>query len=186
MMGLYTPSTIDPDEVSRFELLYRAHADDVIAYAARRVSGDGVADVVAETFAIAWRRFDQVPEHPLPWLLGVARRVAANQRRGQRRRDALVERVSIQPLPALQADAGVARVLEALADLPERDREVLRLAAWDGLSAAEAAQVLGCTATAYRLRLHRARRKLAARLETTSARGDQELRRPSLRPEERP
>ena len=56
-------------------------------------------------------------------------------------------------------------MLEALAALPERDREAILLHAWEGLSAPEAAEVLGCSATAYRLRLHRARRRLAAQLQ---------------------
>jgi RNA polymerase sigma-70 factor, ECF subfamily len=189
MMARTSPSVVDPEAVSRFELLYRAHADAVTAYAARRVPNDGVPDVVAETFAVAWRRLDRVPDHPLPWLLGVARRVAANQRRSQRRHDALAVKAAAQVSPAASSEnnAEPNAVLDALRDLPDRDREALTLAAWESLSAAEAAQVLGCSATAYRIRLHRARKKLAARLELTAAPGDRERTlRPTLRPEERP
>jgi RNA polymerase sigma-70 factor (ECF subfamily) len=55
-------------------------------------------------------------------------------------------------------------VLEALAGLHEKEREVLMLAAWEELSSSEAARVLGCSATAYRIRLHRARGRLRERL----------------------
>ena len=182
-----SPADPDPNDVSRFELLYRAHAPAVVAYAARRVPPDGVADVVADTFAVAWRRLDRVPGEPLPWLLGVARRVIANQRRSERRRDRLVSRAAAEPVAAAHAepDSELAELLAALRSLSDRDREALQLAAWEGLSAPQAARVLGCSPTAYRLRLHRARRKLAARLDRA---GDvrPEPFRPHLRPEELP
>jgi RNA polymerase sigma-70 factor, ECF subfamily len=73
----------------RFEALFRDHAGAVRVYAARRAGLGDADDVVAEVFVIAWRRIDDLPEDPLPWLLGVARRVLANRRRvrcGGRRR----------------------------------------------------------------------------------------------------
>ncbi len=69
----------------QFEQLYRQHAGAVLAYARRRTTQEAADDAVAEVFLIAWRRVDDVPAEPLPWLLGVARRVLANQRRGERR-----------------------------------------------------------------------------------------------------
>jgi RNA polymerase sigma-70 factor (ECF subfamily) len=189
MMARKSPSAADPEASSGFDLLYRAHADAVAAYAARRIPNDAVPDVVAETFAVAWRRLDRVPEHPLPWLLGVARRVASNQRRSQRRREALAVKAAGQVGPAASPDnyAEPNAVLDALRELPERDQDALTLAAWESLSAAEAAQVLGCSATAYRIRLHRARKKLAARLELTASPGEREQTLlPTLRPEDHP
>ena len=180
----------DPDRVTRFEDLYRAHVPDVIAYVARRVRPDGVGDVVADTFAVAWRRLESVPVEPLPWLFGVARRVIANQRRSQRRHLALVLRAAVEPRPLAQAEPEpeqeLPAILAAFRSLPERDREVLRLTAWDELSSEQAGRVLGCSATAYRLRLHRARRKLAARLDIEADHDQPELIRPTLRPEELP
>jgi RNA polymerase sigma-70 factor (ECF subfamily) len=61
-------------------------------------------------------------------------------------------------------------LLEALAGLSEREREVLMLTAWEELSSNEAARVLGCSATAYRIRLHRARNRLRERLAQTDPR----------------
>jgi RNA polymerase sigma factor (sigma-70 family) len=61
-------------------------------------------------------------------------------------------------------------VLAALAELPAKEREALQLCAWEGLTPAQAARVAGCTAAAFRVRLHRARRRLTATLDATPAR----------------
>jgi RNA polymerase sigma-70 factor, ECF subfamily len=80
----------------RFELLYAKYAPAVKAYVLRRAAASTADDVVAEVFVVCWRRFEEVPVDPLPWLLGVARRVLSTQRRGERRRGALYERLSGQ------------------------------------------------------------------------------------------
>jgi RNA polymerase sigma-70 factor (ECF subfamily) len=114
----------------------------------------------------AFRRADDVPEPPIGWLLGTARRVLANATRGDQRRDRLALHMAAQPLPAgFDDDEAGDVVAEALAELSARDREVLTLSAWYELSADEAAQVLGCTSAAYAVRLHRARRRLADKLD---------------------
>lgn len=113
---------------------------------------------------IAWRRFDDAPADELPWLLGIARGVTANRRRGEARRRALHERllatavVEVEPGPE---EAGESELLRALASLREHDQELLRLVAWDGLDRARAAQVLGISTALFAVRLHRARRRLA-------------------------
>ncbi len=73
-------------------LFYR-HRGEVRAYARRRASPAVAEDAVAETFLIAWKRLDAISDDPLPWLFGVARRVIANQHRGEHRRHALLERL---------------------------------------------------------------------------------------------
>ncbi|MFC4532979.1 RNA polymerase sigma factor [Sphaerisporangium dianthi] len=153
----------------RFEAIYDAYYPAIHQYAARRASSsDDTADVIAETFLTAWRRIGDVPEgdRALLWLYGVARRVLANQRRGESRRAVLAERLRDE----LAADRPVtpvdlAHVRAAFDALPERDREVLALACWEGLTGAQIARVVGGTAVAARARLHRARRRLAALLE---------------------
>jgi RNA polymerase sigma-70 factor (ECF subfamily) len=124
--------------------------------------------VTAETFLIAWRRLDEVSELELPWLYGVARRVLANDVRSERRRGALVERASLHspPVPATPSDPKLA---DALARLGDRDRELLLLIAWEGLTPAEAAAAIGCSRPAARVRLHRARKRLADELERAEA-----------------
>jgi RNA polymerase sigma-70 factor (ECF subfamily) len=158
------------DREARFRRLCEAHTVAVLAYALRRTSRDDAPDVVAETFLVAWRRLDDVDERSaLPWLYAVARRVLLSQRRATRRQQVIAERVAAAE-PSVSLDApgeasGSRRLLDALGRLPEREREVLMLAAWEELSSGEAARVLGCSATAYRIRLHRARRRLRARLD---------------------
>lgn len=154
----------------RFDGLYRAHAERVAAYAARRIDHGSVDDIVAEVFAIAWRRLDAVPDEPLPWLLGVARRVCANARRADARARRLHDRlVHEQPSrPQDEAPWGQERidpaVLQALATLAEPDRELLRLIAWEELTPQEAAAALGISRGVLKVRLHRARRRLARAL----------------------
>jgi RNA polymerase sigma factor (sigma-70 family) len=145
-----------------FEQLFREHHDAVYGYVARRVAGEAVQDVVSETFLTAWRRRADIHGDPLPWLLGVARRTAANRRRGDARRGALRDRLeSVRPsepsLPFVAADMALAA---ALRSLRERDREALMLIAWDGLEHRDAARVMGCSPAAFSVRLHRARARL--------------------------
>ena len=155
-----------PDE--RFQALYEAHAGAVLSYARRRAARADADDVLAEVFLVAWRRLEEVPrERERVWLLGVARRALANQRRGSTRQGALRERLEMHA-PASPAGpaqsfptAGETQLGRALASLSESDRELLLLLAWEGLSNDEAAGVLGIGPRALRVRLHRARRRLA-------------------------
>jgi RNA polymerase sigma-70 factor (ECF subfamily) len=152
----------------RFEQLYRAHHDSVLGYLLRRTdSHDDAADVLAETFLTAWRRVADVPQgdQARPWLYGVARRTLANHRRGENRRTALAGRLrddlaATAPPPELDGAAGA-----AFAALPEQDRELLGLMAWEQLDNAEIATVLGCSRNAVRIRLHRARRRFERLLD---------------------
>lgn len=152
----------------RFERIFADHYEAVLAYALRRASREVAEDVAAETFMVVWRRLEDVPREARPWLFGVARRVLSGQRRGERRRASLHARLATQPAPA-PAAATAAGLLPALARLQERDRELLLLVAWDGLAPVEAAQALGLSRIAVRVRLHRVRRRLAAELEADNA-----------------
>jgi RNA polymerase sigma factor (sigma-70 family) len=158
---------------SRFESLYLAHHGAVRRYAMRRTELAAVDDVVSETFLVAWRRLESVPaEQPLPWLFGVARRVLANQRRGQARRQRLADRLAAMPEPdPREDDAGTEpeRVLAALDRLPAGDQELLMLVYWDGLDGAGAAQALGRSRVAVRVALSRARKRLRQVLEDAGA-----------------
>ncbi len=150
-----------------FEQVFNACYEPVYRYAARRVVPEAVQDVVSETFLIAWRRHGELNGEPLPWLLGIARRVASTQRRGSARRDALHERLRTEPAPlGAGGDSGGhdPPLALALASLRERDREALMLVAWDGLDHRTAAAVMGCTTGSLTVRLHRARRRLARAL----------------------
>jgi RNA polymerase sigma factor (sigma-70 family) len=159
------------EDSERFEALYRQHFRGVLGYALARLEPERAKDACAETFLVAWRRLDDVPAEPAAWLYGVARKVVAAQLRGDSRRDALAERLAApgyrepgHPLdPADQVTQREA-ALAALARLGERDRELLTLLAWHGLTAGQAAEVLGLTSLTFAVRLHRARRRLASAL----------------------
>ncbi|GGR51242.1 DNA-directed RNA polymerase sigma-70 factor [Actinoplanes ianthinogenes] len=148
----------------QFRHLYAANFPALLGYAVRRVEQPAdAADVVAETFLIAWRRRQDVPggAEARLWLYGVARRVLANHHRGNQRRDRLGDRLrarlaSIGGDPAADVPQRLA-VRDALARLGELDREVLTLTAWEGLEPREVAAVLGVSATTVRTRLSRAR-----------------------------
>jgi RNA polymerase sigma-70 factor (ECF subfamily) len=146
----------------RLERLFVEHSAAVRAYAARRVAADVVDDVSSDVFVVAWRRLEDMPEDALPWLLACARRIIANQRRSARRWAALHNRlIDERPRPAAFA-APDSALGDALATLSGGDREVLMLVAWEGLDARQAAVVIGCSQRAFAMRLHRARRRLAA------------------------
>jgi RNA polymerase sigma-70 factor (ECF subfamily) len=168
------------DELSqiRFGRLYRDQGRTILAYALRRVEDpEDAADVLAETFLVAWRRLDEVPNNASArlWLFGVARRVIANRHRAERRRTRLGERLAeslrtelaTQPAPAGKA----AEILRAMGRLGDDDRELLLLVSWEELSPGEAAKVLGISSLAARSRLHRARRRLRTLLEQRESAG---------------
>jgi RNA polymerase sigma-70 factor (ECF subfamily) len=153
--------------------VYEQHYPAVLRYAARRVGPDAATDVAAETFLTAWRRLDDVPERePLPWLYATARRCLANEVRGQARSDRLNNRIREEAgVTRGRAPDGLAEsvaerldVLAALATLPAQAQEALRLTEWEQLDDATAARVAGCSTAAFKVRLHRARRRLARAL----------------------
>lgn len=151
-------------ERERFERIFRANHIAVDAYVRRRVTAEGVDDVVSETFLVAWRRLGTVPDEPLPWLLGVARNVIGTKHRGDVRRRRLQARAEAEYQGSYELsehqhlENGV--LTAALGRLNERDREALTLVAWDGLTPAEAAVVIGIPVNRFRVRLHRAARRL--------------------------
>jgi RNA polymerase sigma-70 factor, ECF subfamily len=161
---------VGDDDRREFEELWARHHRRVLAYALRRTDRGSAEDAVSETFLIAWRRRAEMPRGELPWLLGVARGVLANQARSRRRRDALARLMVDHATASRGAGIEVDReLLEAIAALGADDREALILVGWDGLRPAEAARVVGCQPATFRVRLLRARRRLRAQLEDRGA-----------------
>jgi RNA polymerase sigma-70 factor (ECF subfamily) len=165
--------TWDEDEFNR---LLDQHHGAVRRFARRRLSDPAaIDDVLAETFLVAWRRRDAIPqESPIAWLIGVCSNVIQTHERGARRRHRLRDRLSSlrephgnDPAELLDRKDPVQRAFEALTD---GQREVLRLVAWDDLSIAEAAEISGCTPGAFRVRVHRARQELAKQLDRSGHR----------------
>ncbi len=161
------------DRVRNFELLYASHAAAVKAYALRRADPWLADDVVSDVFLVCWRRMEDVPEEPLPWMIGVARRALSTRRRSEDRRKALSDRVAFEtPAVTSQISHDDGTLLEAMRSLSDDDRELLLLTAWEGLSPRQAAIATGAKAPTVRVRLLRARRRLAAALAATDPRGD--------------
>ena len=167
--GTGSAAFVHPREDAVFAELYRRYHRAVRDFCRRRVASDLVDDAVAETFLTAWRRLDDIPAgaEALVWLYGVAYRVIGHQRRSSARRRRLEDRLrSVVRRPAAAADESVVDgaqyrlVLAAAARLADTDAEVLRLVAWEQLSVAEVAAVLGIDPNAVKQRLHRARRNL--------------------------
>jgi RNA polymerase sigma-70 factor, ECF subfamily len=166
---------------ARFEAIFRSCYPRVLAYVLRRTEGREVAEeIVAETFLVAWRRLETVPLEPLPWLLGTARKVLGHRHRSERRRAAHLTVSSLDVVEVADSGTPVAERLAqreslaaAFAALPDRDREILTLVAWEGLAPREGARVLGCSAAAFSLRLHRARRRLSKALAANGHSSDE-------------
>jgi RNA polymerase sigma-70 factor (ECF subfamily) len=164
---------------SRFAGIYELYRESVTLYVRRRVAADAVEDLVAETFLVCWRKLDDVPNEPLPWLYSVARKLIGSHYRAAAPRELPADSAAAEDafLP-IHADDRLAR---AFVRLSEADREVLRLVAWEQQSLTATAQALGCSHVACRVRLHRARRRLASLLDALETTDAAAVRRP--RPE---
>lgn len=152
----------------RWAELWDRHADDVYAYARRRVGPDDAPDVVAEVFAVAVTHPERVPDDALPWLYKTAWNIISNHWRTQARRQQ-----PALPLAAVDDPADVVvereRLLAALAGMSDQDREALLLTAWEGLDGTRAAAATGCSPSAFAVRLHRARARLEVVLNTVDS-----------------
>lgn len=153
------------DRRARYEAVFREVYEPLQRYVRRRAAAGDADDVVAEALTVLWRRLDDVPaDAVLAWTYGVARRCLANQRRGEGRRAQLVERVTADVAVPVGAPADDPALDAALSGLSDDDRELLRLWAWEELAPREIAVVLGISANAVSIRLHRARQELAGSL----------------------
>lgn len=176
---------------ARFREMFDATYPVVVRYARHRgLSGHDLEDVVAATFEVAWRRFDQVPagDGTVPWLLGVALNNLRNHRRRLARDRGLLERLPPpDPVPGPSA-AGVSwrEIRQALEGLSGQDRELVMLVAWDGLSPSQAGVVLGLSPGASRTRLHRVRTKLAKALDLSDDSQDRSSADPAIEQTIRP
>lgn len=153
----------------RFRVLYAMHYLDVLAYFVRRLPQKDAEDAAAEVFVVVWRRLAEVESmnDPRSWLFGVAHNVLRNSTRKWLRRKRLTTRLAgLATPPPISPEIYVLRserdqmMLDALRHLSFDERELLRLVAWENLSHAEVAQVLGMREVAVSQRVSRARKKL--------------------------
>ncbi len=165
-----------------FEAFYREHVETIQGFISRRIGDrERAADLTAEVFLAAIdaaHRYRPGRAAPQAWLYGIARTVVAMDRRRAGREQARDARLRASALldedDAAQIDARIEaatklrHLYEAMDCLSETERAILELVAIDELSLTEAAIVAGVRPVTARVRLHRARRKLRAALETTS------------------
>jgi RNA polymerase sigma-70 factor (ECF subfamily) len=157
----------------RFDEVYRLHAPEILAYCARRVSRDEAMDAASEVFVIALRRIDKVPsgEQALPWLYVTARNVLRNRARSTRRQRRLTEKLSVEAETSVAGpETQVVRreahqeLIDAMDKLSDKDREIIRLVQWEGLSRETVAEMFFVSRPAIDQRLSRAYKRLGRTL----------------------
>lgn len=159
-----------PEELAR---LYYEHVRAVRSYVAHHHLRRDVDDIVQETFIVAGRKLAALePGRERAWLLGIARNLLRNARKGNQRRDRFLDAlVAARPRAVIRlADEHVLTeqiepLLRAFATLSPEDQEILLLAGWEELSAAEMAEVMGISAQRASDRLYKARARLRERFE---------------------
>jgi RNA polymerase sigma-70 factor (ECF subfamily) len=155
----------------RLRDLIDSHSASVANYLRRQIyplPKEDLDDLVEDTFIVAWRRIDAVPEGEgeRPWLIGVARNVLHNAQRSTRRRRRHESRIMGRgPSPSAE-DEAVADLAgrAAMNALGNADREILALHYWDGLDIHEVAAVLSISANAAGTRLSRAKSRFLEQL----------------------
>ena len=167
--GLVVAALSADERTERFAALFNALVPSVRGFVRTMVVPSEVESIVLSTFETAWTKLDVIP--PLSqraWLFGVARNHVRNSVRAERRREALVGAMSalrqereVSLFAEVVDPAAIDALTNALARLSDLDREVVQLTVWHEFDAIEVAEVLGTTAGNVRVRLHRARRRLA-------------------------
>ena len=154
-------------EQTAFDELFTAHATDVHRYVSRRHLGNDVDDLVAEIFTLAWQKCHEIPVgFELQWLYRTAWFVLANAHRKQS--ETPIDTSEVEGFEADIADVVIeqTQMRRVWLEIPERDREVLRLVAWEGLTPPEVAAVLGLSTGGASSAISRARKNLLACFET--------------------
>lgn len=151
-----------------FERVVEEVYEPLQRYLRRRSAPEDADELLDDVLLVLWRRLDDVPVGAaLPWTYGIARRCLANHRRSGQRRAQLLKRVGAGlrepagPHWTSETDVVLQRSLDRL---PVRDREVVRLWAWERLEPREIAVVLGTTPNAVSVWIHRIQRRLADEL----------------------
>jgi RNA polymerase sigma factor (sigma-70 family) len=155
-----------PGQPEAMGVLYERHAPAVFRYLARRAGPSAAEDLLSEVFIAALDGRTRVAAHDsgsaLPWLYGIALNILRRHFRQETAQWVVMQDPGMDwdAVDArLDAEAKRGQLRSALNVLSERDRELLLLVAWEGLTPAEAAEVLGIGKVAARSRLHRARRR---------------------------
>ena len=168
--------TQPPTDNERFQRLYELHRDAIVGYCIRRIGRDDAMDAVAETFAVAWRRIDDVPhgEAERSWLYAVAYRILSNQRRSNTRFGALrtklagtANEVAADPASQVVRHEDDQRLIDALGTLKDSDQEILRLVTWEEHPRDQVAAMFGVSRNTLDQRILRATQRLRKAYERT-------------------
>ena len=185
------PSDADLIERSRrepgcFAGIFDRHGKEILRYAHARLGPDQAEDIVAETFLAAFRRrdrYDTSRADARPWLYGIAIRLISRQRRAEARYRQMLQSVPVEMVAEDFGDRSAERataerlrpqLLGVLGGLPVRDRELLLLVAWAGLTYEEAASAMDLSVGAVRSRLHRVRVRTRSALGGVNPAGRQD------------
>jgi RNA polymerase sigma-70 factor (ECF subfamily) len=164
---------VTDDAHRRFDEVYRTYAPEILAYCARRVTREEAMDAASEVFVVALRRIDKIPpgEAALPWLYGTARNVLRNKARSTRRQRRLAAKVAAQGEPAVPGpEVQLVRsedhqaLIDAMGKLSDKDREIIRLVQWEGLSRDVVAEMFFVSRAAIDQRISRAYKRLGRTL----------------------
>lgn len=162
------PGRPSPDDDKRFTRIYEDTSRDLLAFLLRRcATAEDAADCLAESYRIAWEARTRIPtgDEVRPWLFGIARNIARQTHKGETRRTATSSALAAAAerwyTPSTPEDSALAA---ALSELSPIDQEIITMIAADGLPPREVAAMLGLSPNAVRIRAHRARAKLRARL----------------------
>jgi RNA polymerase sigma-70 factor (ECF subfamily) len=167
----------NPTADAAFREVYNATFDDVRRFCLRRLPVSDVNDAVSEVYLVAWEKADKMPRgsEALPWLYGVARNVVRHTHRNNRRRLRLAAKSMQQPTGTVpDPEMQIVRrsedeaLISGIGRLSESDQEVIRLRAWEDLTAPAIANVLGCSVSAAEKRITRAFERLEKTLTARS------------------
>lgn len=155
----------DVEREKRFLAIHAAGHDRIYRYFRRRTDNAATAeDLCAEVFRIAWEKTGEGTSVSIMVLFGVSKNVLRNHFRSSLRSESLLS--ALQQERQTDAFTTESTIHEALTRLSPDDQEVLLLTYWDGLSSGEVSDLLNTSATAVRMRLHRARKTLSHLIQT--------------------
>lgn len=151
-----------------FIALYKDCYPRIHRFVQRRIDDAELAqELAADVFRVAWQKWDGASATEISWLFTVARNLIGNAYRGRERQSALQEKLMGSATGEQATTGDYEEVENALAALRDKDRDILQLAYWDDLTIAEIAQVLDCSQSSAKVRLHRAREAFRRLLPAT-------------------
>jgi RNA polymerase sigma factor (sigma-70 family) len=160
---------VESERELAFIAVHRDSYPRVYRFVRRRVESAELAEeLAADVFRVVWQKWGDQPRSDIAFLLTVARNLIGNAYRSRDRLLALQAKLRAAAELRSGADSEDMVVHDALAALRDSERDILQMAYWDELSTAEIAGVLGCSQSAAKVRLHRARAAFRKQMPVTA------------------